>query len=155
MITEIWPARLQESVKSYSEVRHSSIHLSAKVPMYRKPWIPRPHIEYVGLTRPDRRLQNQQADIYCASLPRCLSFVGYTHSHFDFSNSQLFNLQCSTSSSPLRQGFSTLEIYCKDLPTGSSRSEALTLSPPILSPPFPLLHPSRFWKLLLLFSSFR
>lgn len=72
----------------------------------------------------------------------------YTLSHFKLSNSQLCNLQCSTSSSPSRQGFSTSEICSKDLPTGSLRYEALTLSLPFSFPPFPLLHPSRFWMLL-------
>jgi hypothetical protein len=39
-------------------------------------------------------------------------------------------------------------------PTGSLRSEALTPSPPVLLPPFPLLHLSRFWMLLFPLRSF-
>jgi len=72
----------------------------------------------------------------------------YTLSHFQLSNSQLCNLQCSTSSSPSRQGFCISEICCKDLSTGFLRSEAFTPSPPVLFPPFPLHHLFRFWMLL-------
>ena len=57
---------------------------------------------------------------------------------------QLCNLQCSTSSSPSRQGFCTFETYCKDLPAEFLRSEALTPSPPVSPSPFPHLHLSRF-----------
>jgi hypothetical protein len=82
-----------------------------------------------------------------ASLYRIYTYT-LSHSKPRLSNSQLCNLQCSTSSSPSRQGFCTSEICSKDLPTGSLRSEALTPSPPVLFPPFLLLHLSHSWTLL-------
>ena len=59
-----------------------------------------------------------------------------------------FHNKCSTSSSRLPLGSSTLGTRYKDSLAGSLLSETLAPSPPILFPPSLLLHLSRFWMLL-------